>query len=215
MCPGNARRGISPRPAAAELRVAGSLFRFGLLPVVPAFRPDNGGHFCVQERGAGINPPWTSQVGFHLRRFTSDIAVRKNKAERLILRGGGGSDVSVAQTMDVTPLKKIRGGAEDEIDVAGDVAVLEIVAPAIGQDRILPAEKTAVPERHPVPVNADRQSLAFGTGAVFKSKVLGRKIVRIDGGGWRVKSPDRLAVRAGQPGKQIAGQHGLFRIVTD
>ena len=55
-----------------------------------------------------------------------------------------------------------RGRAENEVDAALDVAVREVMAPAIDQDRVLPSEEAAAAEFQPVAVSAQREGLRDG-----------------------------------------------------
>ena len=82
--------------------------------------------------------------------------------------------------MDVAFFEPGRRGAKNKIDVPADVTIFEILPAAIEQDRVLPAEKTAVAERGVVAIDADGERLADGSGGVFKRQVLGGKIV-VDG----------------------------------
>ena len=96
--------------------------------------------------------------------------------------------------MDVASLEVRRCAAENEIHVAGDVRVGEVVAPAVEKDRVLPAQEAAVPEHHAVAVHADRQRLADRPGRVLERQVLGGEIVRVDLHRRRPERADRLAV---------------------
>src|SRR5262249_18279662 len=142
-----------------ELRVAGGFFGFGLPPVVPAFGPDDRGHFGVEEDGAGVDAPGSAEIGFYFRR-ASDFAVGEHETVGLYVGRRSGGDIAVAQAMDVAFLEKGGGGAEDEIHVAGDVAVLKIMAAAIGENGVLPAEEAAMAEDGAVAVKTDGEGLA-------------------------------------------------------
>ena len=82
--------------------------------------------------------------------------------------------------MDVAFFKPCSCRAKNEIDVPADVTIFEILPAAIEQNRVLPADKTAVAKRGAVAIDPDRERLADGPGGVFKRQVLGGKIV-VDG----------------------------------
>src|SRR5260370_39425909 len=98
--------------------------------------------------------------------------------------------------MYVAALEEARGRAENEIHVARDVAVLEIVPATIRQDRVLPAKEAAVAERRAVAVQSDGQGLALGAGAVFEGDIFGGEIVCVNDRRRRAKSADGFAGRA-------------------
>ena len=55
--------------------------------------------------------------------------------------------------------KDRRRGSKDEIDVAFDVAVFEVVATAVNKQRILPAEKATILKRSALGIDKQRHRL--------------------------------------------------------
>jgi hypothetical protein len=66
--------------------------------------------------------------------------------------------------------------------VAGNVTIFEIVPPAIVQNRVLPTQETAVPERKPVAIESNSEGLADGPSRIFKGNVLSGKVIRVNAG---------------------------------
>src|SRR5687768_9686156 len=109
-----------------------------------------------------MGAPRAAEVCPDLRRLARQAAVREDEAERLIVWRRGGGQVAVAQRVDVAALEEGGRRAEDEVHVAGDVAVLEVLTPAVEEDRVLPAEEAAVAEDGAVAVDADGERLPDG-----------------------------------------------------
>src|SRR5262245_52033501 len=94
---------------------------------------------------------------------------------------------------------EVRGSAtEDEVDMARDEGVLEVLPTAIEEDRVLPAQEPAVAEHHAIAVDAQREGLTDRSRGVLERQVLGREVVRVDDRRRRAERPDRLAVDARQ-----------------
>src|SRR5258708_9832094 len=201
--PGQAGAWVSARSRAVVLSVARGLLRLRFLPVVPTLGPHYLGHHRVEEDRACVDAPGPPQIAPNVGRFAGDLAIGKHEAEGLILGRGSGRDVTVPQAVDVAPLEEAGRGAKNEIHVAGDVTILEVLAAAICQNGILPAKKPAVAKRCAVTIQPDGQRLALGTGAVFKGDVLGREIVGINGSRGRAKGADGFAPRARQVRVQV------------
>ena len=94
-----------------------------------------------------------------------------------------------SERADLAAVEERAGVAEDEIHVAFDVAVREILAAAVGVEGVLVAEEADVAEDGAVAGDLDCDGLrTFGKRtvarvAVFKGEVLGIEIVAGDGGG--------------------------------
>src|SRR5262249_61160906 len=101
--------------------------------------------------------------------------MREDKTERLVGGRRSGGYVTVTQTMNVAALEESRRRAEDEIHVARDVAVFKILAAAIEQDRVLPAQKKAFAERDGVDVHSESRGVPDGPGGAFKRRVRRRQ----------------------------------------
>src|SRR5579871_5541729 len=71
---------------AIKLRVPHGFLSGRILPIIPSFRSDHFGHFCVQVYHAGKWPPRTPQICFHSRRFAGDLTIREDETMRLFLR---------------------------------------------------------------------------------------------------------------------------------
>src|SRR5262249_62241895 len=101
--------------------------------------------------------------------------MREDKTERLVGGRRSGGYVTVTQTVNVAALEESRRRAENEIHVARDVAVFKILAAAIDQDRVLPAQKAAILETHAVAVHAQSQRLPAGPGGGFGRDCVARE----------------------------------------
>ena len=99
--------------------------------------------------------------------------------------------------------------------MAFDVAVVEILASTIEENGVLPAKKLTVMKRGAVAIHANSQCLANRAGIVGKGDILGGEIIRIDGGGRRVKSADGLALGIGDAGVEIESEDGIGGVVAD
>src|SRR5262249_44079517 len=105
--------------------------------------------------------------------------------------------------------------AENEIDVAGNITIFEVLPSAVHQYRVLPAEKTAFSKNHPVAIDADGQGLPYRTGRVLESDVLGGEVVGINNS-WRgAEGSARFPVRPDHVRLQVVGQNSLLRRTPD
>src|SRR5262249_45702094 len=120
----------------------------------------------------------------------------KDKTERLIIVSRGGRDVTVPQAVNVTTLEPGRGSAKDEIDMAGNVAIFEVLAATIEENCVLPTEKATASKKKAVAIPTNRQRLADRPRRVLKSYVFKRDIVGIDLRRRRAKGRDDLTVTA-------------------
>ena len=187
---------------------------FGLFPVVPALRPDDTGHSAIQPDDAGINSPGPAEISFDAV-LAVNVAMGKDEAKGLVLGCGGGGDITVAQTMNMAVFKPGGGRAKNEIHMAFNIAIVEELASAIEEDRILPAEKTAMPERVMVAIHPNGQGLSDGTGGVLEGDVFRGKMVGVNSGGGGFKGAEGFAIHVGHAGIQIEGDNGFDRIITD
>src|SRR5262249_33911893 len=139
--PWDARLRLTARPAAVEFGVTRRLFSFRACPVMPAHRPHDFRHFCIQKYCSAVRAPGPAEIRLGGGILARDFAMREDETERLVGRRRGRRDVSVPQTVNMAILKKSRRGAEDEIHVTRDVAVFKILAAAVEQNRVLPSQK--------------------------------------------------------------------------
>ena len=114
-------------------------------------------------------------------------------------------------------LEPRRRRAKNEIDMAANKTVLKILPAAIEQDRVLPAEKTAVAKRGLVAIDTNGQRLADGPSGILKRNVFGCEIIRIDRRGWRLERADGFAFGIGDAGVKIEGENRVrgIGILTD
>ena len=117
--------------------VAGGFFFFRVTPVIPALRPNGVGEAAFEKVDGGVGTPGATEVDFYIG-FRGDAAVRENVAEFFILTGGSGSDVAVVAAVDVALLEVGGGIAKDEIDAAGDFALIKKLALATDEEGVLP-----------------------------------------------------------------------------
>ena len=213
--PGDARAGARSRARRAVLGVAGRLLALRPAPVVPALRPDDLRHLGAEEDGAGEGAPGPAEVRPHLGRLAAQRAAREDEAVRLLLRRRGGGDVAVPPGDDRAAVEEGGGAAEDEVDVAGDEAALEVLPAAVEEHGVLPADEPAVAEGGPVAVDADRQRLAHRAGRVLEGQALGGEVVGVDLGRGGAERPDRLAVGARHVGVEVERDDRLLRVLAD
>src|SRR5947209_13297737 len=213
--PGHARTRVRARPRAVVLGVARRLLALRLIPVVPAGGTHDLRHPCVEIDDAGERTPRSAQVGSDRRRLARDTAVREDEAERLAFGSGGGGDVAVSEAVYVAALEEGGCAAEDEVHVARDVAVLEVLPPAVEQNRVLPAEEAAVAERDAVAVNAQGERLPDGAGGVLEGEVLGGEVVGVNVGRGRAERADGQARRPREVRVQVEGENRPRRVLAD
>ena len=139
----------------------------------------------------------------------------EHKAERHVHRRGSGGDVAVAEAVNTAVLKPSRGRTKNEIHMAHNVTVVKILAPAIEQDRVLPAEEPTVAEHRPVPVHAEGEGLPDRAGGILKREIFGGEIIRIDRGGRGLERANGAALGIGDAGVQVKRQHGVGGVVAD
>ena len=96
----------------------------------------------------------------------------------------------------------------------GDIAAFEIVPASVCQDRILPAEKTAVTKCVSIPIEPDCQGLPYGTGGVFERNVLRRKVIRVDQRRSCAEGANRFAVRSSHPRVQTVSEYAFRRVLA-
>ena len=65
-------------------------------------------------------------------------------------RCGGRGDVALVAAVDLAAVEVGGGAAVDEVDVSGDVALLEELAAGLQAERVLPAEEAAAAEDAPI-----------------------------------------------------------------
>ncbi len=117
--------------------------------------------------------------------------------------------------MDVTMFKPRRSRAKNEVHMPFDITIVEILTPAINQNRVLPAEETAVAERGAVTIHANRQGLPDRPGGVGKRDVFRRKIVGVNRRGRRFERAERFAIQIGHGSIQAEGEDGVGGIIAN
>ena len=133
-----------------------------LFPVMPALRTYLRGQLAVHEQGIAIVAPGTTEIDFRGLGRTGDGAIIKDVPVHYTLGGGGGSDVAVDLAMYAATLEPRRGGAEDEVGGALDVAIVEIEAGGghAGIDGVLIAQEATVDEQQAVALGVQGYGLA-------------------------------------------------------
>jgi hypothetical protein len=84
-----------------------------------------------------------------------------------------GSDVSRAAAVDLAAFEDCLAIAEDEIDVAGDIAVLIVLASAAGIQRVLHASEATMEEDRTIGVRRNGHRLRAGAVSVLEGQILG------------------------------------------
>ncbi len=180
--------------AVVILGITGRRFVACFAPVIPAVGCDVRAHIAVDEGHAGIRTPRAAQIGqgshFRLHRggriggcgipgidVAGELAVHKDKAVGMILRSAGGGDVSAITAVDLAVFKPGGGGAINEIDTSGHIAVAEVVAAIVDEECVLPADDAALHKHFAVTVGSKRQGLAVISGSVFDRETNGLEII--------------------------------------
>ena len=160
---GSARAGMRTRPGGVEFGIVHRLnrVRFAGMPLTPARRHNVITHFGIQKNHFGIRTPRTPQPHSGHAGVGSEPAVVEDKAAVLIRIMLGLSRDKALRVRGVVNLAVIEDRfavAKDEIHVASDIAVSEILSrrdarlpirPAIAAaqvDRILISQQTHVPK---------------------------------------------------------------------
>src|SRR5438067_10884086 len=141
--------------------------------------------------------------------------MRKYEAKRFIIIGRSGGDVSRLATMNMAAFEPCGCGAEDEINVPGNVAVFEILPATIQKHSILPSDNATATKHHAISINADCQRLAHRAGGIFKSKVLGSDVVRVDYRRRRPKGCYGFSVLTNHVRVKIESQHSLLGLFAN
>lgn len=148
--PVDARRGRSAGPGRVGFGVVGGGFVGGVGPITPAGRVDVGGELCINEDHAGVRTPGATEVGGLVSgriERGGDAGVEDDIAGGLIGRGARlCGDVAGAVGVQLVTLEDGGGVAEDVIDAAFDIAIDVVLATEVGEECVLVAEQTAVPE---------------------------------------------------------------------
>ena len=178
-------------------------------PVIPAFGTNVFAQLTVQEHGAGIFSPGTTEINGVLRTIAGEAAFVQHIAVFLTFRcgSGGGEAVDVVaniEGMDLTMIE-IRGRAsENKVYLALDIAV-PIILSAIftgrkffrtveaaggkffcrkrcGEQCILPAEEAAVIEKQAISIGIDCQALTgavAGSAIILESQIAGGEVMGV------------------------------------
>src|SRR4029453_8622132 len=102
--------------------------------------------------------------------------------------------------MYVTALKECRCCTENKIDVACNIAILEVLTTPVQKHRVLPSQETTATEHCTITIDSNRQGLTNRTSSVFKRNVLRREIISFDHCRRSAKRPDRFTVGPRQIG---------------
>src|SRR5690348_15343368 len=98
----------------------------------------------------------------------------------MILRGAGGGDVPAIAAADLAMVEDHRRCAVDEIDPAGNEAVVKVLAIGVDQKRVLPAGNLAIVKDAPIPFDAQRHGLAVVARGVTNGEVSRQELVAED-----------------------------------
>src|SRR5439155_18133511 len=140
-------------------------------------------------------------------------AVEKEVAKVLRRRRARGGDETAVLAVDRAMIEHRRRASEDEIDAALDVTMIEILPAAVGVERVLPAEESAVAEDRAIAERFERDGLPGVAGGVFEGDVLGGEIAGVDERAGAPAGPNGLrGARAEEAGVPVVGQHGPGRI---
>ena len=181
VAPGNTLGSLGALATVIVLKVAGSLFAM-LLPVVPTFRTDVAAEVTVHEERVAVVAPGTTQIDLRSYIVGNQTAVVENVAEGLVLWGGGSRDVGVHKALDGAALEPSRGGAEDKVGGAADVAVLEEETGSSHArvDSVLMADETAVDEGEAITLGMQGYGLSQTGSVILDGDILQRDVVTLD-----------------------------------
>lgn len=136
--------------------------------------------------GVGTPGPAEEDATFH-GSGGGEAAIEKDEAEWLFFGRAGGGDVAICFRMDGAVFEDGGAGRVDEVAMALDVAVAEVVAArgvsvGIRAQGVLPAEETAVVEGAAVATQVTGQGLhaGFERGGVFEGEIVAGDIAGID-----------------------------------
>ena len=181
MAPENTLSSVGALAMVVVLEIAGGLLAM-LLPVVPTFRTDVTAEVTVHEKRVAIVAPGTTQIDLRSYIVGNQTAVVEDIAEGLVLWGGGSRDVGVHKALDGAALEPGRGGAEDKIGGATDVAVLEEEAGSSHArvDSVLMTDETAVDEGETITLGMQGYGLSQTGSVVLDGDILQRDVVTLD-----------------------------------
>src|ERR1035438_6194680 len=158
-----------------------TLFGGFFVPVVPTLGADVVAHPAFQIHHARIVAPGAAQEYVVHAGIGRQPAVGEHEALRAIGHGAAfGGHVARAAAVDLAMVEHRGGVAENEIDVAGDVAIDVILAAAGGVKRVLHSQKPAVAEHGAVGVYRNRHRLRAGAVGVFEGDILRLELVGVD-----------------------------------
>src|SRR5690554_492746 len=151
----------------------------GLAPVVPTFGTNGGIHVGPHKHRLRVRAPGAPQVDRGFGSGTFNAAIVKHKAMGRIGIGGSSCKVTAPKGNQGTGLEPGGCPSENKIDRAFYITIV-IVLPAaclIGIKGILMPQKTTIVKGRPVATHTNGNGLTYRTGTVFKSDVVGAKIV--------------------------------------
>jgi len=146
-------------------------------PIIPAGGVEVGGELCVNEDHAGVRTPGTAKVDALLRSGVERIGnagVEDDIAGGLVGRGTGlRGDEARAIGVQLVTLEDGGGVAEYVVDATFDGTVDVVLAAEIGEERVLVAKQTAMPEYGAVGAVGDSNGLTVVSSAVLDGEVVG------------------------------------------
>lgn len=117
--------------------------------------------------------------------------------------------------MNMAMLEPRGRSAEDEVGCALDVAVFEILPPAVEKDRVLVPEKAAIAENRAIAMDRERECLPHGACVVRNCQVLDGKIISIEIERRRPKGSDGEPIRTRYAGVEIKDKDRGLGVFTD
>src|SRR3954447_5039657 len=129
-----------------------------VFPLVPALRHNLRSHFSIQENYGGVRAPRTAEIYLGRALLRRESAVVEDVAAllfRVMLALCREIDQRVRERVDLAAIEKRDRVAEDEIDVAFDVALGEILARRLARAPIAVAVLAVGVERVLIPEESD------------------------------------------------------------
>src|SRR5580698_572625 len=174
--------------------------RLAGMPLAPSGRIDKAAHLRIEKDDSRVWPPWPAEInGLCHVGVGGKFAMVKHEAGvfiRIVLCLRSDEPAVVRGAVNFAVVEDGLAVAEDEIDIAGDIAIGKILprwsaglpirraVPAAGVDRVLVAEQSHVVEDGAVAGDFKSQSLRTrwqlrmsAVEVVFKGDVFGEKVV--------------------------------------
>jgi len=208
---GIALPGVCSRTGGVVLSIVGSLdgVRLAGMPLAPTCGKNMSAHLCVEKNNFGMGTPGSSEPDVRNARRSGQSAVVEDKAAVLagiVLGLGGEKAFCVRRAVNFTMIKDGFAVAEDEVDVALDVAVGKVLpggdaglaigsaVATAGVESVLIAEEANIAEdgligrdQNGQRLRADGDLLMSGIPVVGEGEVLGAEVVSAYLGSGRVE----------------------------